>query len=150
MQGYQIYSDVIDIDLETEFVDLVILNVIGIVPGGSNSPFTYYGTFGLATMRISSELECLPGFIGRNCVPICSTNPCRNDDTTYCIRHHKCWHHHRDKKSHYTTTTATTRTVAIVSYSAGRTVTRSGSSNIGSVTGYHNVFIIVFIIVALL
>ena len=39
------------------------------------------GIFEIANIGLSFEVECLPGFVGESCVPVCNTDPCSNNGT---------------------------------------------------------------------
>ena len=76
--------DVIDNDLgmtPDELVDffLIFLTSADLVPGASSTiPQIYSGTFGVATIELSFQLECLPGFFGEECTMTCDSFPCDN------------------------------------------------------------------------
>ena len=48
---------------------------------GMTEVMSFLGNFGFATTELSFEVECLPGFVGETCVPICNTEPCSNNGT---------------------------------------------------------------------
>ena len=52
-------------------------------PAGSGKTelASFIGRFGFANVTLSFEVECLPGFAGESCVPVCSTDPCNNNGT---------------------------------------------------------------------
>ena len=66
-----------------EFIELFIINIFMNVAAGSGMTETFHlGSFFLfASITLSFEVECLPGFVGETCVPICSTGPCSNNGT---------------------------------------------------------------------
>ena len=49
--------------------------------GGMTEVMSQTGIFGIANTTLSFEVECLPGFVGESCVPVCSTDPCSNNGT---------------------------------------------------------------------
>ena len=77
--------DVIDRDNITrdEFVESFTVNILKSPAAGSgmNEIFFSNGLFSFASITLSAEIECLPGFVGETCVPICSTGPCSNNGT---------------------------------------------------------------------
>ena len=48
---------------------------------GMTEVMSHTGIFGIANTTLSFEVECLPGFAGESCVPVCSTDPCSNNGT---------------------------------------------------------------------
>ena len=84
-QGVLLYVDVIDRDSDTdELVDvfLVPLSPPDIMAGANTTtPQQYSGRFGFATIELSFQLECQPGFFGGECLNstvICDPSPCDN------------------------------------------------------------------------
>ena len=49
--------------------------------GGMTEVISHTGIFGITNIGLSFEVECLPGFVGESCVPVCSTDPCSNKGT---------------------------------------------------------------------
>ena len=49
--------------------------------GGMTEVISHMGIFEIANIGLSFEVECLPGFVGESCVPVCSTDPCSNNGT---------------------------------------------------------------------
>ena len=49
--------------------------------GGMTEVISHTGIFEIANIELSFEVECLPGFAGESCVPVCSTDPCSNNGT---------------------------------------------------------------------
>ena len=87
MQGASLYVDVIDQDPSYTIDELVDVFLVPLSPpdimAGANAttPQQYSGRFGIATIELSFELECLPGFFGEECLNstvICDTSPCDN------------------------------------------------------------------------
>ena len=74
------YVDVLDVDSELNF-ELVVVFLIAIQPGdvvpGNNftASRVFHGSFLVATMELSFQLECLPGFTGEECFQ-CVSPPC--------------------------------------------------------------------------
>ena len=81
------YIDVLDDDdgPNEDLIDIVLADLQpGDLVAGDNftSPREVFpGSFFIAFMRLSFQLECLPGFVGEDCLDsaqICETNPCDN------------------------------------------------------------------------
>ena len=49
--------------------------------GGMTEVISVPGLYMIANIGLSFEVECLPGFAGESCVPVCSTDPCSNNGT---------------------------------------------------------------------
>lgn len=92
MQGIQLYLDILDNDDASDRIDdLIEAFEIDIEPSDLNASLpqssiqTLSGRYEFASVRLSFELECLPGFIGRDCVEgsmiACATRPCLNGGT---------------------------------------------------------------------
>ena len=59
--------------------------------GGMTEVMSQTGIFGIANTTLSFEMECLPGFVGESCVPVCSTDPCSNNGTSLqCVSGFTC------------------------------------------------------------
>ena len=73
--------DVIDRDFDPdEVVDVFLVPLFppDIMAGANTTtPQQYSGRFGFATIELSFQLECQPGFFGEECV-ICDPSPCDN------------------------------------------------------------------------
>ena len=86
-QGIQVYHDVTDEEAAVDatntpdFVELFAANIEPSIAAGSGMTrvFSLSGIFGIANTTLSFEVECLPGFVGESCVPVCSTDPCSNN-----------------------------------------------------------------------
>ena len=88
MQGVILYTDVLDDDPNTALEDLVEVFTVSLRPpelvaGADKTTLQEFpGTFGIAFIELSFQLECLPGFVGDLCVNstvICgTTSPCDN------------------------------------------------------------------------
>ena len=89
-QGVSLHVDTIDRDNATTFnyidelvdVFLVPLSPPDIMAGANaTTPQQYSGRFGFATIELSFQLECLPGFVGEECLNstvICDPSSCDN------------------------------------------------------------------------
>ena len=84
----------LDDDSGTAFEDLVDIFTVSLRPpelvAGSNKTTSqeFSGTFGIAFIELSFELECLPGFFGELCLNstvICDPSPCDNGGV-YCAK----------------------------------------------------------------
>ena len=67
-----------------EFVDAFLMDIqpsMVAAGGGMTEVISHTGIFGIANIELSFEVECLPGFVGESCVPVCSTDPCSNNGT---------------------------------------------------------------------
>ena len=78
--------DVIDRDDESrdEFVESFTVDISSTTlaaGSGMSSTFFINGLFRFASISLSFEVECLPGFVRETCVPICSTGHYHGDDT---------------------------------------------------------------------
>ena len=75
----------IDNDINTdEVVDAFLMDIepsMIAAGGGMTEVIPLPGIFGIANTTLSFEVECLPGFAGESCVPVCSTDPCSNNGT---------------------------------------------------------------------
>ena len=87
-QGIQLYIDVIEDDPVpgifgiNELTDSFALDIEpDTLAANSDTPLLVngIGVFGFAFVALSFQLECQPGFIGGNCVSICTTDPCSNN-----------------------------------------------------------------------
>ena len=80
------YADVIDIDSngDDDLVDVFFVELTPLVVVAGTNMTTlqnFSGRYGIATIELSFQLECLPGFFGGLCLNstlICDTTPCRN------------------------------------------------------------------------
>ena len=83
-QGEELYVDVIDADLT--FSGLIDVFQVDLLPAdlvlGADMtlPRNYTGAYSRATIRLSFQLDCLPGFGGKECLSmsICDPAPCDN------------------------------------------------------------------------
>ena len=67
-----------------EFVDAFLIDISqSMIAAGSGMTevMALTGIFEIANTTLSFEVECLPGFVGESCVPVCSTDPCSNNGT---------------------------------------------------------------------
>ena len=65
-----------------EVVDAFLVDIeLSMVAAGSGMTEVILlpGIFEIANIGLSFEVECLPGFVGESCVPVCSTDPCSNN-----------------------------------------------------------------------
>ena len=61
-------------------VFVVAIEPATLTPGAMDftAPLTSIGRFSFATIELSFQLECLPGFFGEECLNICDPSPCNN------------------------------------------------------------------------
>ena len=74
----------IDPSLPHELVDAFFMDIepsLVAAGGGMTEVISHTGIFEIANIELSFEVECLPGFAGESCVPVCSTDPCSNNGT---------------------------------------------------------------------
>ena len=74
----------IDPSLPHELVDAFFMDIepsLVAAGGGMTEVISLPGLYMIANIGLSFEVECLPGFAGESCVPVCSTDPCSNNGT---------------------------------------------------------------------
>ena len=74
----------IDPSLPHELVDAFFMDIepsLVAAGGGMTEVISLPGLYMIANIGLSFEVECLPGFVGESCVPVCSTDPCSNNGT---------------------------------------------------------------------
>ena len=70
--------------LPHELVDAFFMDIersLVAAGGGMTEVISLPGLYMIANIGLSFEVECLPGFAGESCVPVCSTDPCSNKGT---------------------------------------------------------------------
>ena len=63
-------------DDDVDVVDAFLIDISqSMIAAGSGvtEVMAQTGIFGIANTTLSFEVECLPGFVGESCVPVCST-----------------------------------------------------------------------------
>ena len=79
LQGVSFYVEVIDQDSITDdLVDVFIVDLLSsnLVPGADmTAPQNFLGRFGIATIKLSFQLECVSGFFGNDCAATCDVDP---------------------------------------------------------------------------
>ena len=76
------YVDVLDDDNNRDdLIDIFVVDLkpTDLVAGAVTIPRDMIsGRLGIATIELSFQLECLPGFSGGECTPVCDSAPCSN------------------------------------------------------------------------